>query len=406
VSAALDRRQVVLGGLSLAGGVALSGCNRGPLGPRDQGGALILLELFGGVDGLSLVVPHGHDEYYRLRPTVSIAKQDTLAVAEDRGLHPFMDRLHGRFQNGELAIVEGVGYPDPIYSHFRSFEFWHTADERGRASGDGWIGKLREAAWPERDESELLVHLGTEVPYSLECKAHRAVSFSSPKNFSWHGDPTARETFEGAAEMQHEGESVSNQVLAQLRGSLQTSTATAARIRAAEEAYEPTVEYPAEPFAHSLKLIAALLNSDLPTRVYSLSLRNFDTHGAMMKGMHAHLFAKLDKGLDAFMSDIAGTHAGERATVVAFSEFGRRVEENESHGTDHGSAGPMLVLGPKVRGGLYGAHPSLSDLDEGGNLRFNTDFRRVYASVCSDLFGVAPERVMGRHFEPLPLFSV
>ena len=179
---------------------------------------------------------------------------------------------------------------------------------------------------------------------------------------------------------------------------------SAERVLKTTAAYRATTEYPTDPFAQSLKVVAALMQSDFRTRVFSLRLDGFDTHGGAQRWKYERLYDSLAGGLDVFMRDIQGTSAERDTVVLVFSEFSRRVRENHSGGTDHGAAGPMFLLGAPIVGGMYGRAPSLANLDEDGNLVFDTDFRSVYASVLRDWMGVVPASVLGAEWPTLPIF--
>jgi uncharacterized protein (DUF1501 family) len=405
VSKGIDRRAALIGGVSALGGAALAaGCRRaGPAAARsDSGRVLVLVELMGGNDGLSMLVPKRDERYYAARPRTAIPPELTLDLDGEVGLHPALQWLRARYDRGEVAFVEGTGYPEPIYSHFRAFEVWHTARMEGRGSGDGWIGRLRDHLWAGDPRSELLVHVGGELPYSLACSAHPALGFRAPDSLQWFGPARGGLALERAAEIgdPHDGGSA---ILAEVRSRLKHAQSASARVVDACARYRPRAEYPATDFGGELRAVAALLRTDLGTRVFSLTLGNFDTHGGTQPALYQRLFTTLDLGLEAFLRDLEGSEAAERTLVVCFSEFGRRVEENFSGGTDHGAAGPMVLLGKPVRGGLYGARPSLAELDQDGNLVHTVDFRRVYASVLEGWFGADVAQVLGRSWSPLPL---
>jgi len=245
------------------------------------------------------------------------------------------------------------------------------------------------------------------MPYSLWSERHPAVSFRVASELEWLADEAQREAFAKAA-----GECCEelrptrrDRMLATLRERLGDSQAAAARLQTVVSAYRPRAEYPAEPFAASLRAVAALVQSDLPTRVYSVVLSNFDTHGAVQRVKHPRLLAQLDRALGAFFQDLAGTSAHERVLVMAWSEFGRRVAENVSHGTDHGAAGPLLLFGAPVRGGLHGAHPSVRDVDADGNLVHTVDFRRAYATCLESWLGVPSTEILGGRYAPMPVIT-
>jgi uncharacterized protein (DUF1501 family) len=377
----------------------------------DSGGErrLVLVQLSGGNDGLSTVVPYADDVYGRARSTTRLERSDVLPLDDYRGLHGACKNLANEWNEGRLAIVEGMGYPDMIRSHFRALEVWHTADRRGRDSGDGWLGRLAETGWAEGESSELVVHLGPEAPYSVYSTERPPIALVSPTAYQWFGDrPEAQaygmagedlERDKRAAESQHRGRDAA---LARMRGVLDDARDSSLRIRRAAAEYRPHADYPREPFAAGLHDVAALIQGRLDTRIFSVSLGGFDTH-ATQRGAHDALMRTLDEALGAFLEDLSHSEEGRNTTVAVFSEFGRRLEENASRGTDHGKAGPMLIMGPAVRGGLLGEHPDLTQLD-GGDPTWTTDFRSVYGTLIEGWFGIEHERVLGARYPLLPLF--
>ncbi|MDP6540226.1 MAG: DUF1501 domain-containing protein [Planctomycetota bacterium] len=408
----IDRRNVLRSGLTLMGGAAMLPVARaaggaGPAGWRpSHAGAkrLVLIELFGGNDGLETVIPFDEDEYHRNRPTTRISKKEVLPIDDYRGFHPAMPNLRGLYDDGRMAIVEGCGYPVPVLSHFKSFEIWHTCREVGRASGDGWVGRLRAAAWGDDDRTETVVHVGSHLPYSLHSTDHAMLAFETPESYLFIGNERDESAYAEAARRGMDAkESGADRVLERLRRKLRDAQATSPRVIAAARGYEPRVEYPKDELGNSMRVVASMIDAGFDTRVFSVSLGNFDTHGPAQKVKHRELLASWDGAVSAFLADIAGTEAENDTLVLAYSEFGRRVAENASNGTDHGAAGPMFLFGKPVEGGLYGAHPSLTDLDGDGNLRHNTDFRSVIATVVEDWFGVEQTAVLPREYAKLSL---
>ena len=364
---------------------------------------LVLLQLSGGNDGLSTVVPYGDDDYHRAR-SATRHKRSQLHVLDDyRGLHGSLSGLARRWKEGQVAIVEGVGYPDMVRSHFKALEVWHTGDRRGRAAGDGWVGRLAAEAWSEEDHPELVVHLGASTPWSVRSLTHPAVTMVAPTSYRWFGGQAEHEAYGMAGEGLRQTEQGSagrnmgrDAALARLRGVLDDANSSSRRIRSAAEVYSPGVEYPRTKTAAALRDVAALLRGGLECRVLSVRMSGFDTH-AGQRSRHDSLMEELDGALEAFLTDLKGTEVGRETVVLAFSEFGRRVQENASGGTDHGKAGPAFLIGEGVRGGLYGQHPSLEELAE-GDLGWTTDFRSLYGEVIEGWFGASMEPVLGdRH---------
>jgi uncharacterized protein (DUF1501 family) len=409
----LDRRSMLAGSLSLGGALALPGARARPAPGAPEGGAgdaeapvLVVIELVGGNDGLNTLVPYADEQYYALRPTVVVPREEVLPLDDHLGLNHRLPLLRAALEAGRLALIRGVGYPNPVYSHFKSFEIWHTASLAGRAAGDGWLARLRAAAWGDDPRPELMVSVGAE-PYSVQSSRFGRLAFEVPEKFLWAGDGDGRRSYcEAAAEDPAEAtdDPGSAGVLARIYRTLRHSQRTSPRILEAADAYRPNVDYPAGAFGASLRTIAALIEARIGTRIYSAQLDGFDTHANQL-ARHNDLLVALDQGLGAFLADLAGRSTEKNVLVAVVSEFGRRAAENHSGGTDHGAAGLTLLLGARVRGGLYGQQPALDRLDADGNLVFSTDFRSVYATAITDWFGVPHERVLGEAFPRLPVLT-
>ncbi len=407
----VSRRRLLTGSLSALGGLACTSpmargwhaLSKGEGYPR----SLVLLQLSGGNDGLSTIVPLGDDAYGAARQATRLAKKDTLPMDDYRGMHAGLVGLHGEYQAGRMAIVEGVGYENMIRSHFRALEVWHTGRYAGRASGEGWVGQLAQAGWSDEDHPNLLVHLGARSPYSVYSTTHPAAVLQAPTVYKWFGNEQVERAYGMSESGQEEtarivGEHAGrDKALASLRAVLDNAHDSSASIRKAAALYRERVEYPRNRLAGTLRDVAALIHGRLGTRVYSVQMSGFDTH-AGQRGSHDSLMTSLDTALSAFLQDLRGSSAGQETLVLVFSEFGRRVAENGSKGTDHGKAGPMFLLGPAVKGGLYGKHPSLTQLDR-GDLAATTDFRSVYGTVIENWFGVSQEAVLGKRYATLPL---
>lgn len=398
----IDRRRFLQGcaagaaGLQLVAADARAGVRlfaSAPVMPGELLPTLVLVQLAGGNDGLSTVVPYADDVYQRSRKSIGHLKKDVLALDDYRGLHARLGGLKRWYDAGKLAIVEGCGYPEPNRSHFQAFEIWHTADVRGRTSGEGWIGRLCAAAFASDPNPNLVVHVGGSTPYSLYSARRPAIAFTIPEAYRWVGDPKDLEVCsEGdadaaSAKKRKDGDAKGpHSPLEYLREVQREAQSSSREVRLAAQRYKPRKEYPQDPFAYALRCAAAMIQGRVGSRVISVELAGFDTHNGQ-RGRHDSQMRRLDEGLSAFLDDLAGQEAGKRTVVMAFSEFGRRVAENNSQGTDHGTAGPMFVLGDSVKGGLYGKHPNLENLNE-GDMRFTTDFRSVYATVIERWFDV------------------
>jgi uncharacterized protein (DUF1501 family) len=406
---ALDRRELLACGALGALAWPLGAVARAP----SNGRTLVLVQLTGGNDGLSTIVPFGDDLYRQARPELGLGPGEVHALDDHRGLNGGLSRLFKTWGKGKLALVEGVGYPDASRSHFASMDVWHAADPRGRRAGEGWIGRLVAHGLEAPVDPNLVIHVGHEVPYALHSKTHPPASFAVPQSYRWigaeaeveayaraAGDPDSARGAAGrtpAAERTKGADSDSS--LAYLRSVLRAAQGSSERVRGAVADYRTAVEYPPTPLGMALRNVAALLTAEIGTRVFSVELASFDTH-TNQRGDHDALMRTLDAALGAFLEDLGRSQVGRDTVVLAYSEFGRRVRENGTGGTDHGLAGPVLLAGHAVRGGLYGAPPSLAELDE-GDLAHTTDFRRVYATLIERCFEVDSVDVLGGRFEPL-----
>lgn len=362
---------------------------------------LVLVQLTGGNDGLNTLVPFASSVYYAKRPTLAIAERDVLKLNDTIGFHPLLENLSGLYSDGGLAIIQGAGYPNPIRSHFRSMDIWHTGHRSGRVSGEGWISRACDLAFPDTTSSELVVHVGNRLPYSLRSASRPPVTLDSLERYRWVANPATLDALHEQAN--RESSSTTNDRVQRLRGVMRDAERSSARLRTAIEAYEPSVQYPRGRFGQSLATVAATLAGGLGSRVLSVELDGFDTHGGQL-ARHEKLLGALDRCLGAFHRDLANQGMLERVTILVFSEFGRRVKENASRGTDHGTAGPMFVLGGGVRGGLHGEAPAMKNLEE-FDLEFTTDFRSVYAPVIEHCFAVNPDEVLGQSYPHLELFT-
>jgi uncharacterized protein (DUF1501 family) len=256
---------------------------------------------------------------------------------------------------------------------------------------------LCDAAFGDDALATRVVHAGGMPPYALHSRTHPAISFTVPAGYRWAKEPGS------LADGKDPERRSKDDALGFLRGVMRDAQSSSEAVRQAAARYRPRVAYPDDPFADSLRALAALINSDVGGRVLSTSLGGFDTHNSE-KNRHDTLMRRFDAGLGAFLDDLQSSEAGRNTVVMVFSEFGRRVAENGSRGTDHGTAGPMFVAGAKVKGGLHGAHPSLTKLDK-GDLIFHTDFRSVYGAVIEECFGIPHERALGKRYQTAKLFA-
>lgn len=369
-----------------------------------NGRILVVVQLAGGNDGLNTVIPFGDRAYYKARPGISIPEKDVLKLGVQSpagiGLHPRMSALKELHDEGKLTIIQGVGYPNPNRSHFKSTDIWHTAETSG--TGDGWLGRYfdnRCAGAPACSGHDGIA-IGRSAPLAMQGRSFKPVSFETPDLFRWTGeDEGAAEAKAYAALMSPTSSpgSVGNDSFL-TRVALDAQIASR-RIREAV-AKKPSVVYPRSRLAQQLTMVAAMIRAGLETRVYYVTLGGFDTHAGQggAQGTHANLLDQLATSLRAFQRDLVHSGLADRVLTMSFSEFGRRVGQNGSGGTDHGTAAPMFLMGPMVRPGVLGDLPSLTDLDN-GDLKFNVDFRSVYAGILDQWLEADAAKVLGQSFK-------
>lgn len=364
---------------------------------------LIVVQLAGGNDGLNTVIPFADPEYAKARPGIGIGRDAVLKLDDNVGLHPAMTGMRDLFENGQLAVIQGAGYSDPNRSHFRSMDIWHSARPGVEDTRDGWLGRAIEDETRFQAGSLPALALGMErLPLAL---VSGRLSVPAVRDLSSYrlnlGDGPQRKqhikTLTAATELPADAGSE----LEFLRSTARTAITSAERLTEVTKSYDTAVEYPDNALASRLKIIAQAITADLGTRIYYLSLDGFDTH-SQQEGAHQALLTELSSAVSAFFTDLAGHKLDERVMLVTFSEFGRRVKENGSLGTDHGAASQMFAIGPAVKGGVHGRHPSLTELHQ-GDLKFHTDFRSVYATVLEDWLQTDSRPVLGGEFQPLSL---
>jgi len=366
--------------------------------PEDR--VLVVVQLSGGNDGLNTVIPFGFDNYYKSRSNLAVRQADLLTLDTNAGigLHPSLAPLHEMIGEGLAGVVQGVGYPNPIRSHFASMDVWHTGDTLSN-KGHGWVGKAMDATrGTQKDTSLACISLGSEAPLATQGRHVKPVTFDHPGMFRWTGrdlHPAMGQTYDQlnqpATPLRDDDTDPAGFIL---RTALDAQVASD-RVRKAVD-QKPTTTFPGNALARQLKMVAAMIRAELPTRVYYVAMGGFDTH-ANQAGQHSRLLGEFATTMSAFYRELKATGHQQRVLTVAFSEFGRRVRQNASGGTDHGTAGPMFVLGPQVNPGLIGEHPSLTDLDD-GDLKYRIDFRGVYASVLDNWMKIDSAAALGKSY--------
>lgn len=366
--------------------------------PEKDRSILVLVQLAGGNDGLNTLVPFEDAHYYRLRPTLGITKDRVLRVSDTVGLHPACAPLHSLFHDGKLSIVQNVGYPNPNRSHFRSTEIWETASPSDEFLATGWIGRYLDNACAGRPATSdpLALHISDSLPQSFVGGQEHPTFGLSPGLRNFRENEENRRLLSTLA---HEPGDTPGGNDTFLRHTLMDALVNEQRVQTILAQDKPGAVYPQNGFATSLANVAALVAAGLPTRVYFVSLSGFDTH-SNQANQHANLLTTLSEGLAAFQKDLEARKLDGQVLTMTFSEFGRRPNENESRGTDHGTAAPLFVLGARAKGGLHGTAPSL-DLAANQDMRFTTDFRSVYATALDRWLGCPSGKILGADFAPV-----
>src|ERR1700722_4076361 len=391
-----------------------------------DGSILVILQMAGGNDGLNTVVPHSNDFYHRARPTLGLDANSVLKINDDVGFHPSLAGFKDLYDGGELSVIQGIGYPNPNRSHFRSTEIWQTASDSEKFEKYGWLGRYFDNACKGSDPT-VGVSIGRQMPQAFAAKNPMGISLENPQSYRYLGEGrgmrggNSEESYRRLNEpdegmmAENGGDSNSGDTIGAIHGAAQHSgsaldflerTAMDAqvssdKILAISNKVQNKAEYPGSPLASSLKLVARLIGGGLPTRIYYVSQGGYDTH-TNQAAAQQRLLKELGDSVKAFTEDMKAQGNMERVMIMTFSEFGRRVTENANNGTDHGAAAPMFVVGEKVRAGLVGHYPSLAPGDLlNGDIRYNVDFRSIYAGILEGWLKTPSAPILGRHFQPL-----
>jgi uncharacterized protein (DUF1501 family) len=365
---------------------------------ESNGKILVVLELSGGNDGLNTLIPYADDAYYQRRPHIGIPRQQLRVIDDHFGLSGGMVGFERLYKDGHLAIVHGCGYENPSFSHFTSMAYWQTAAPN---SGEqyGWVGRLADEIAPSAPPN-FIVNIDTHESLAVRAQRHVPVVFDDPKKFSRQAFYDERAAFEPAPETAPVA-NPSEQFLLDIAKSAKDASAL---VQDAWAHYHSPVDYGIAGL--DLPKVAALIEAGMPTRLYYTSYRNnaFDTH-VFQNDLHHRLLTYASDAVAGFMRDLKRIGRADDVVLMAFSEFGRRVPENTSLGTDHGAANLMFVAGSRVKGGHYGKVPSLTQLDPGDNLLHTTDFRRVYATMIAGWLGHRDtSQLLHGEFQPFDMF--
>ncbi len=387
-----------------------------------DGTVLVVLQLAGGNDGLNTLVPFTDDAYHKARPRLAKKEKEIITLSDHVGLNASMPYLGSLFKEGNLGVVQGVGYPNPNRSHFVSTSIWETADIANRSS-TGWIGRYFDNACSGADPT-VGISLNKTQPESFGALKNPGVCLSSPELYRWihgGGEKAQAEEFFASLNSPEEDDSPADGAsidmpaggkvggiegegnLAFLERVAMDARVSSAKILELAAKHKTKVAYEGTPIARSLNMVSRLIAGGMPTRVYYVSHGGFDTHNQQVNS-HDRLLGQLDRALKSFFADLKAQGNAERVVLMTFSEFGRRVSENASAGTDHGRASCLFVAGERVKGGLYGKYPSLTDLDQ-GDLKHTVDFRGVYASVLQGWLKTSAKPILKGDFPTMPIIG-
>jgi uncharacterized protein (DUF1501 family) len=365
---------------------------------RDK--ALVVIQLSGGNDCLNTVVPYTNGLYYDFRPTVNIAAEDVLPIDDASGFNPSMGPIKRLWDEGKVAIINGIGYPHPDRSHFRSMDIWHTAEPE-KIGKEGWLGRAIRTLDPKGDNVLMGINFGRGLPRALGC---RGVPVASVGNLETYGlypdlqDERSRQFALQTFTKMYGGGAGRDAVMSFLGQTASNALKGADILRTAPAQYASTVVYANNSVAQSLKSMAQVMFADLGTRIYYTQYGSFDTHSGEL-ATHAKLWQEVAGAVGTFMDDLQAHGREDDVLVFIFSEFGRRIRDNGS-GTDHGSGGMAFVIGNAVQGGMYGEYPSLKvDAQLEGDLHFNNDFRCTYSTLLEQWLGLEPAPIVNGQFE-------
>jgi uncharacterized protein (DUF1501 family) len=366
---------------------------------------LVVVQLMGGNDGINTVVPYGQPAYYQVRPTLGLQQTELLPINGDVALNGTMKGMMDLYKNKNAAIIQGVSYPNPNRSHYEATAIWESAYPDTPLS-NGWLGRYMDTA-TKVDSSLKAVSIGDLLPMTVQGISSSAIAVGTLNRFKLQpltNKSTAPDnTFKSLDAVQCVACSEYNTLVSQMMQQGLDALSASSIISQAASGYQSKVPYPKNDFANRLKLAAGVITSSLKPRIVYVTIGGFDTHAAQ-KPTQQRLLGILSDGLAALYNDLSAQGRANDTLIMTFSEFGRRVKENGSKGTDHGTALPQFVIGGKVSGGLYGTYPSLTDLAQ-GDLKFSVDFRQVYASVLEDWLGVNQTTVLSSSFNKLSVFQ-
>lgn len=399
----IHRRQFLTSG-SAAAAVTLSGAMpqvfaNAAVNTRSSERILVVVEMAGGNDGLNTVVPFQQDAYHRARPTLALSKADVISVDDELGFHPVMSGMADLMSRGKLAVVQGVGYDNPNRSHFESMDIWHTCQRKSDNRIDGWLGRYLQSIGLTDSSDPAGLHLGKDKqPFALMSRNVSVPSIRSLEQFRLNS-PHGQSFRDAVQELASANRGQQNDLLDFVQSSTNSAMAASARLETTTMQKKSASTSSNSELSKKLATIAKLISSGLKTPVYYVQINGFDTH-ARQEGAHQSLMKQVSEAVTEFQKIITDQGDNDRVLTLCFSEFGRRVQENASKGTDHGTAGPIFLIGDHVKPGFVGQHPDVSDLVE-GDLKHHTDFRQVYSAVLENWLGCDSASILKGQYAPV-----
>jgi len=354
---------------------------------------LVVLQLSGGNDGLNTVIPITNDIYYRERPKIGIPKNEAVVLTNEVGLNPALESFKGLYDDGSLAILNSVGYPNPDRSHFRSMDIWQSASNSNDYINTGWLGRYLDAQCKGCDKPTQALEIDDMLSLALKGNETSGLAFKDPRRLY----SSSNERFYKEINAAHQA---TEETVDYLYKTMSQTISSADYIFEQSKLHPSSATYPGTELGKNLKTISTLIQSDINTKVYYVSLGSFDTH-VNQEGQQKRLFTELNDAVKAFTADLKKNNRFQDVLLMTFSEFGRRVSQNASNGTDHGTANNMfLISGGLKQKGILNALPDLSDLND-GDLKHKVDFKNIYATVLNKWLGANDKMILGKQYEYL-----
>ncbi|MEL0651584.1 DUF1501 domain-containing protein [Algibacter sp. TI.3.09] len=355
---------------------------------------LVIIQLSGGNDGLNTVIPYQNDLYYKARPSLGIKKSEVLKLNDEVGLHKSLKPLKHLYDNGNLCVINNVGYPNPIRSHFRSMDIWQTATDSDKYSQSGWLGRYLDQYGKHPYSA---IEINDSLSLAMKGEQMNAIATQDAKTlYNLSKDPYFKNV------IKHQDDAhLSEHNLGYLYKSMISAESSAKYIYETSKTFSSKTDYPQNYFAKQLKTTAQFINSGLDTKVFYSALGGFDTHVNQL-GAQNRLLNIYAESIEAFVNDLKTNNTFNDTLILTFSEFGRRVKQNANVGTDHGTSNNVFIIGGQLKKqGLYNDMASLSDLDTNGDLKFEIDFRTIYATVLNKWLDVNDEKILNKSFNQL-----